>query len=153
MTYFYLITLKLMRKIAPSVAVIDMTPDASRVVDQVAAGDLPEGLAVSPTGGYAVSLLTNGSGNSAPNNVFYASDHSTAVLLRINNKTVRKVGETLVGGLAERIAFSPDGRYVYIANGVEQSLVTFRVAGDKLVPTGSHLKLPGHPASMRGDTP
>jgi DNA-binding beta-propeller fold protein YncE len=56
-------------------------------------------------------------------------------------------------GLAQGIAFSPDGQFVYIANGVEQNLVTFRIAGTKLVPEGSPLELPGHPASMRGSTP
>jgi DNA-binding beta-propeller fold protein YncE len=136
-----------------TVAVVDMTLDPPRVIDQVAVGDSPEGLAVSPSGGYAVSLLTNGSGNSAPNNSFYHNDHSIAVLLTINGKMVRKVSEAPVGGLAEGIAFSPDGRYVYIANGVEQNLVTFQVRRNKLVPVGSPLQLPGHPASMRGSTP
>jgi hypothetical protein len=35
----------------------------------------------------------------------------------------------------------------------EQELTTYRLADDKLVPVGSPLKLPGHPASMRGSTP
>jgi DNA-binding beta-propeller fold protein YncE len=136
-----------------AMAVIDMTLNPPRVIDQVAVGDSPEGLAVSPTGGYAVSLLTNGSGNTAPNNAFYRNAHSLAVLLKIDGKKVKKLGETPVGGLAEGVAFSPDGRFLYIANGVEQNLVTFRIARDKLVQVGSPLKLPGHPASMRGSTP
>ncbi len=135
------------------VAVIDMTLDPPRVVDQVAVGDGPEGLAVSPAGGYAVSLLTNGSGGSAPNNAFFRHDHGIAVLLKIDGKTVRKVGETQVGALAEGIAFSPDGRFLYVANLGEQELAAFRLEGDKLVAVGSPLKLPGHPASMRGSTP
>lgn len=136
-----------------TVAVIDMTLDPPREVDQVVVGDGPEGLAVSPTGGYAVSLLTNGSGGTAPKNAFYRHDHAIAVLLKIDGKTVRKVGQTEVGTLAEGIAFSPDGRFLYVANGGEQNLVAYRLAGDKLVPVGSPLKLPGHPASMRGSTP
>lgn len=136
-----------------TVAVIDMTLDPPRVVDQVAVGDAPEGLAVSPAGGYAVSLLTNGSGGSAPNNAFFRHAHAVAVLLKIEGKKVSKVGETEVGTLAEGIAFSPDGRYLYIANWSEQELAAFRVARNKLVPAGSPLKLPGHPVSMRGSTP
>ena len=136
-----------------TVAVIDMTLDPPRVVDQVAVGDGPEGLAVSPASGYAVSLLTNGSGGSAPNNAFFRHDHGIAVLLKIDGKTVRKVGETQVGALAEGIAFSPDGRFLYVANLGEQELAAFRLQGDKLVAVGSPLKLPGHPASMRGSTP
>ena len=75
-----------------------------------------------------------------------------AALLRIEGKKVRKVSETEVGGLAEGIAFSPDGRFVYVANDVDSDLTVLRLAGNKLVPAGS-LKLPGHPASMRGSTP
>jgi len=136
-----------------TVAVIDMTLDPPRVVDQVAVGDAPEGLAVSATGGYAVSLLTNGSGGSAPNKAFFRHDRAIAALLRSDGKKVSKVGETDVGTLAEGIAFSPDGRFLYVANWGEQELATYRIAGNRLVREGSPLKLPGHPVSMRGSTP
>ena len=136
-----------------TVAVIDMTLDPPREVDQVVVGDGPEGLAVSPTGGYAVSLLTNGSGGSVPNNAFFRHDHAVAVLLKTDGKKVRKLGETEVGTLAEGIAFSPDGQFLYVANLGEQELAAYRLDGDKLVQVGSPIKLPGHPASMRGSTP
>ncbi|WP_439923640.1 YncE family protein [Nitrobacter sp. JJSN] len=82
-----------------TVAVIDMTLDPPREVDQVVVGDGPEGLAVSPTGAYAVTLLTNGSGGSVPNNAFFRHDHAVAVLLKIEGKKVRKLGEIEVGAL------------------------------------------------------
>jgi DNA-binding beta-propeller fold protein YncE len=135
-----------------TVAVIDMTLDPPRVVDQVVVGDAPEGLAVSPTSGYAVTVPTNGAGN-VPKTAFFHHDHALAVLLKVDGKTVRKVGQTELGTLTEGVAFSPDGRYVYLANWGEQNLVTYRLSGDKLVAVGTPLKLPGHPASMRGSTP
>ena len=88
-----------------------------------------------------------------PKNAFFRHDHAVAVLLNIDGKNVRKLGETEVGTLAEGIAFSPDGQFLYIANWGEQEVAIFRIEGDKLVPAGSALKLPGHPASMRGTTP
>jgi DNA-binding beta-propeller fold protein YncE len=136
-----------------TLGVIDLTLSPPREIDQVVVGDGPEGLAVSPAGGYAVSLLTNGSGSSVPDNSFFRHDHAVAVLLKIDGKTVRRVGQTEVGTLAEGIAFSPDGRYLYVANLGEQNLVPYRLDRDKLVATGTPLKLPGHPASMRGNTP
>jgi DNA-binding beta-propeller fold protein YncE len=135
-----------------TVAIIDMTLDPPRVTDQVVVGDAPEGLAVSPTAGYAIPLLTNGAGNVA-NNAFFRHDHAIAVLLKTDGKTMRKVGQTEVGTLSEGIAFNPDGRYVYVANWGEQNLVTYRLDRDKLVAVGTPLKLPGHPVSMRGSTP
>lgn len=135
-----------------TVAVIDMALNPPRVVDQVVVGDAPEGLAIRPTGGYAASLLTNGSGGSAPKNAFFHHDRSVVVLLKIEGKKVRKVGETEVGGLGEGIVFSPDGQFLYVGNSADQDMTVLRLVGNKLVRVGS-LKLPGHPASMRGSTP
>jgi DNA-binding beta-propeller fold protein YncE len=118
-----------------------MTLDPPRVVDQVTVGDAPEGLAVSPTAGYAVPLLTNGAGN-VPKNAFFHHDHAIAVLLKSDGKTMRKVGQTEVGTLSEGIAFSPDGRYVYVANWGEQNLVPYQLQGDKLVAVGTRSNCP-----------
>jgi DNA-binding beta-propeller fold protein YncE len=136
-----------------TMGVIDLTLNPPREVDQVVVGDGPEGLAVSPTAGVAVTLLTNGSGGSVPDSAFFRHDHAIAVLLTTDRKTVQKVGQTEVGTLAEGIAFSPDGQNLYVANWGEQNLSTYRLDGDKLVSVGTPLKLPGHPASMRGSTP
>ena len=54
--------------------------------------------------------------------------------------------------LAQIKVFSPDGKFLYTANDADQDMTVLRLEGNKLVPVGS-LKLPGHPASMRGSTP
>ncbi len=48
--------------------------------------------------------------------------------------------------------FSQDGRYLYAGNFIDEDITIQRVDGDQLVNTGKSLKLPGHPASMRGRT-
>ena len=73
-------------------------------------------------------------------------------LLKIEGKTVRKVGQADVGGLAEGIAFSPDGRYLYVGNFVDGNMDILRLDGDTLTKV-ANFALPGHPASMRGSTP
>ena len=134
-----------------TVAVIDMTLDPPRVVDQVVVGDGPEGLAISPAGGYAASIILNGVGN-VPKTAFFHHDHSYVSLLKIDGKKVRKVSETELGALTEGVTFSPDGRYLYAGNFFDNDITILRRRGNKLVPVGS-LKLPGHPASMRGSWP
>jgi DNA-binding beta-propeller fold protein YncE len=133
------------------VSVIDMTQSPPRVVDQVAVGDGPEGLAVSPAGGYAASLILNGTGGT-PKDAFYRHQHSYVALLKIAGKSVSKIAEAEVGGLAEGIAFSPDGRYLYVGNFVDGNVDILRIAGNSMQKVGS-LALPGHPASMRGSSP
>jgi len=120
-------------------------------IDQVVVGDGPEELAVSPAGGYAASLILNGTGG-APKNAFYRHEHSYVALLKIDGKTVRKVAQADVGDLAEGIAFSPDGRFLYVGNFVDGDIDVLRLDGDALTKVAS-LALPGHPASMRGSTP
>jgi len=133
-----------------TVSVIDLEANPPRVVDQVAVGDGPEGLAVSPVGGYAASLLLNGTG--APKTAFYHHDNSLVALLKIDGKKVRKIGEAPVHGGAEGIAFSPDGRFLYVGGYNDGQLAILRLQGEKLMPVGA-FKLPGHPASLRGNTP
>ena len=72
--------------------------------------------------------------------------------IKIDGRKLHKVSEMEVAGLAEGIAFSPDGRFVYVANNLDSDLTTLRLEGNKLTLIGS-LKLPDHPASMRGSTP
>ncbi len=134
-----------------TVAVIDLEASPPRVVDQVVVGDGPEGLAVSPKGGYAVAVILNGTGN-VPRKAFFATDRSYVSLLRIKGKKVRKVSETQVGGLAEGVAFSPDGQYLYVGNFLDSDMTVLQLKGDRLVKVGT-LKLPGHPASLRAATP
>ena len=134
-----------------TVGIIDLEATPPRVIDQVVVGDGPEGLAVSPTGGYVASLILNGTGG-APKTAFYRHEKSYVALLKIDGKSVRKVAQADVGGLAEGIAFSPDGQYLYVGNFVEGDIDILRRDGDTLAKVGS-FALPGHPASMRGSTP
>ena len=132
-------------------AIIDLEATPPRVVDQVVVGDGPEGLAVSPVGPYIAVVILNGVGN-VPKNAFFHRDHSYVSLLKAEGKKVRKVSQTDVGGLAEGVAFSPDGKFLYVGNFLDGDMTILRLDGDRLVKAGS-LRLPGHPASLRGNTP
>jgi hypothetical protein len=132
-------------------AVIDLQADPPRVIDQIVVADGPEGLAMSPAGGYAASIILNGTGGT-PKTAFYRHEHSYVSLLKIEGKTVRKVGQLDVGGLAEGAAFSPDGRFLFVGNFVNGNMDILRLDGDTLTMVAS-FALPGHPASMRASTP
>ena len=73
-------------------------------------------------------------------------------LLKIEGKTVRNVGQLAVGDLAEGVAFSPDGHFLFVGNFVDGNMDILRLEGDTLTIVAS-FALPGHPASMRGSTP
>lgn len=133
-----------------TVSVIDLEARPERVIDRVVVGDSPEGFAISPTGKLAVALLLRGS-NNAKTEFFYNRNGSVAVL-KIDGKKVTKVDEVEVRGLPEGAVFSPDGRWLYVGNFIDSDISVLRVDGDTVTNTGTLVKLPGKPASMRGRT-
>jgi DNA-binding beta-propeller fold protein YncE len=129
-----------------TMSVIDLEAKPPRVIDRVVVGDGPEGLAISPKGNVAVSLILAGS-NNKPAYFYHRNGHLT--VLRIDGKKVTKVKEIEVGGLPEAVAFTPDGRYLYVGNYLDKDISILRVNGTDITDTGKRFKLPGHPASGR----
>jgi len=130
-----------------TVSIIDLEANPPRVIDKVVVGDGPEGLAISPTGKLAVTALLKGSNSSKE--AFFYNRNAEVVALKIDGKKVSLSNSVEVRGLPEGIAFSNDGRYIYVGNFIDQDISILRVDGDKIVNTGKSLSLPGHPASIR----
>jgi len=133
---------------ADTVSVIDLEANPPRVIDHVTVGDSPEGLAISPKGDLAVSIEARGS--NMPKTAFFHHPGGAVTALKIDGKRVTNVGDINVGGLPEGVAFSPDGQYLYVGNFMDGDLWVLRVEGSKLTDTSQRIKLPGHPASIRG---
>jgi len=131
-----------------TVSVIDLEANPPRVIDHVVVGDGPEGFVISPTGEIAVAMLLRGN-NAAKTSWFY-NRNGIAAVLKIGGKKVTKVGELEVGALPEGAVFSPDGKYLYVGNFLDSDVSILRVDGTKVMDTGKRLRLPGHPAFMRG---
>jgi DNA-binding beta-propeller fold protein YncE len=131
---------------ADVVSVIDLTWPHPHVIAHVTVEDAPEGLAMSPKGNLAVVLNVNGS--NMPQAWFH---HPTGALtiLRIQGKSVTPIKTIQVGAFPEAVAFSPDGRYIYVGNYADSDLSILKVNGTDVVNTGKKFKLNGHPASAR----
>src|SRR5437764_11246261 len=129
-----------------TVSVVDLELNPIRITDRVVVGDGPEGLAISPKGDVAVAVILEGSNNKS---AYFHKRNGTAAVLRIDGKKVTKVGDVELGGLPEGAAFTPDGKYLFIGNYLDQDLSILKVDGAKITDTGKRFKLPGHPASVR----
>ncbi|HZK89341.1 MAG TPA: beta-propeller fold lactonase family protein [Stellaceae bacterium] len=132
---------------ADTVSVVDLTVNPIRIIDHIAVGDSPEGLAISPKGNLAITVEARGSNR--PKSTWYYHPSGSISVLRIDGKHVTRVGEVAVGALPEGAAFSADGSHVYVGNFIESDLTVLRVMGDKVTDTGPRFKLPGQPASVR----
>ena len=135
-----------------TVSVIDLQASPPRVIDRIAVGDAPEGLAISPTGRVAVAVLLKGSAGIPPDRWYYHRN-GTVVVLAIDGKSVRRVAEVEVRGLPEGVVFSADGKYLYVGNFVDGDISILAVDGTTVTNTGKTLALPGHPGSMGASTP
>jgi DNA-binding beta-propeller fold protein YncE len=135
-----------------TVTVIDLEAAPPRVIDKVVVGDGPEGFAISPDGKLAVAVILRGS--NADKKAFFYNRNGSVVALKIDGKKVTRTNEVEVRGLPEGLAFSDDGKYLYVGNYLDSDVTILQVVGDQLVDTGKRMALPGHPASCargRGD--
>jgi DNA-binding beta-propeller fold protein YncE len=69
--------------------------------------------------------------------------------LKVDGKSVTKLDDIVVGALPEAAAFTPDGRYLFVGNYIDQDFSILQVDGTKVTDTGKRFKVPGHPGSAR----
>ena len=128
------------------VSVIDLEGAHPHTIARVNVEDAPEGLAMSPKGNIAVVVNVNGS--NMPNAWFFHKTGSVTVL-KIDGMKVTAIKTIQVGRLPESAMFSPDGRYIYVGNYLDNDFSILKVNGTDVVDTGKRFKVPGHPASGR----
>jgi DNA-binding beta-propeller fold protein YncE len=129
-----------------TVSVIDLNAPV-HVIDHVTVPDSPEGLAFSPRGDLAAAAEALGS-NKSKQDWFY-HPYGLATILSVHGDKVTRLKDIKVGALPEAICFTPDGRYIYVGNYIDQDFSILRVNGSNVTDTGKRFKDPGHPASAR----
>ena len=134
-----------------SITVIDLQHNPPRVIDHLAAGDAPEGITISPDSRLAVT--GNLCGSDAPPDAWFLRSPGCIQVFEISDSGVRHVAELPAGGVPEALAFSPDGRWLLVANLLDADVSVFEVQDGQIVDTDNRLALPGHPGSMRATTP
>lgn len=131
-----------------TVTLIDMTVRPIRAVEYITVGVGAEGLAFSPDGKWLAVVLQNGTNR--PKAHPMRSEQGRLLLYSLAGTKAAKVAEAPTGRNTQGVTFSPDGKYLYVQNYVEQELQVFRVTGAGLEDTGTRIKVKGHPASIRG---
>ena len=127
-------------------SVIDLEANPPRIIDRVVVGDGPEGLAISPKGDLAVSVILRGSNMKK---AFFYEKNGSVTVLKIEGRKVTKTGDIEVGGLPEAAMFTPDGKYILVGNYITQDFSILKVDGTNVTDTGKRFQVPGHPASAR----
>ncbi len=129
-----------------AVTVIDLEGAHPHAIAHVTVGDAPEGLAISPKGDLVAALNVDGSNMKQ---AWFHHPNGSVTILRVQGKTVTPLATVEVGVFPEPMAFSPDGRYLYVGNNADQDFSILKVDGTNVTNTGKRFKSGGHPASMR----
>lgn len=128
------------------VSVIDLGAPHPHVIDHITVADAPEGLAVSPKGDLAVVASVQGSNMKDP---WFHHQNGVITVLKIDGTKVSPIKTIEVGNTPEAIVFTPDGKYIYVGNYLDQDFSILKVDGTDVTDAGKRFKVPGHPASAR----
>jgi DNA-binding beta-propeller fold protein YncE len=129
-----------------TLTIVDIASANPRVIDSVAVGIIPEGLALSPTGEYVAVSLINGT--SFPKSSPYHHDANILKILRLDGSRLTPVAEARVSPWCQGVAWSNDERTVVIQCMIEKQIEVFGFDGKKLTRMPS-IKMSGGPASIR----
>jgi len=143
-----------------SISVIDAT--TWKLIKNIQVPNRPHGIVLSPDGrfvyascygAHAVAVMNvatetlvatvelpvasqpYGIGISADGRYVYASDNLTGRLLIVNTRTDTFAGSVQIGIHPALIARSPDGKFLYVANGGSRTLSVLDISGDPAHPT------------------
>lgn len=133
---------------AKTISVIDLTAQPVRVVQHVNVGDAPEGVALSPDGRLAAITVLQGSYD-APKGAWWRNDRGLLSLVKLDGSGARVTESVAVGAFPEGVAFSQNGRVIYVGNFASSSLSILSVDGDGNITGQREMKLSGPAASLR----
>jgi DNA-binding beta-propeller fold protein YncE len=123
-----------------TVSLIDLTGPVPRVIDTVAVGLTPEGIAMAPDGRH-IAVNVNAGSNNPPGGPDYRAQGEVQIW-RIDGRRLVKVTQALVGHWGQGVAWSADSRTLLVQSNVERRIDLFRFDGKRLLASGAL-----HPAS------
>jgi DNA-binding beta-propeller fold protein YncE len=130
-----------------TISVLDLTFDTPRMVDSIAVGIVPEGIALSPDGGFLAVNVMNGS--NVPKTAGWYHDFGILKIMRVNGTTVTPLTQTNVPGhWCEGAAWSRNQKTILVQCMVEKAIFVYGFDGKTLTPAGS-IKVNGGPAGLR----
>jgi DNA-binding beta-propeller fold protein YncE len=129
-----------------TLAVIDLTRDPPRVVDQTAAGPTLEGLAISADGRFVATTVMDGS--NLPKTSPFFHDAGQLRVFGLQNRHLTPVAQAATGHWCQGAGWSRDGRTIVVQCMADRAIRTYTFDGRVLTP-GVVMPLDGGPSGLR----
>jgi DNA-binding beta-propeller fold protein YncE len=126
--------------------VVDLKQNPPRIVDSIAVGQTPEGVAMSPDGAYVAVTVMNGSQRPKAHQAF--NDHGLVKVYRVDGTRLGFVTEAKVGRWGQGAVWSRDGKTIVTQVMIEKELQVLSFDGKELKMAGA-IKVNGGPAGIR----
>jgi DNA-binding beta-propeller fold protein YncE len=135
---------------ADSISLIDMRAKPIRVVNTVSVGQTPEGMKMSPDGGYVAVNVVNGSNKPKASPFF--NDFGLLKIFRIAGTDMVPVTEARIGHWCQGIVWSKDSRTLLVECMVENEIQAFSFDG-KTLTKAAPVAMKVSPAGIRTAEP
>jgi DNA-binding beta-propeller fold protein YncE len=126
--------------------VVDLKQNPPRIVDSIAVGQTPEGVAMSPDGAYVAVTVMNGSQRAKTHQAF--NDHGLVKIFRVEGPKLTFVTQAKVGRWGQGAVWSRDSKTILTQAMIEKELQILSFDGKELKMTGA-IKVNGGPAGIR----
>jgi DNA-binding beta-propeller fold protein YncE len=128
-----------------TLAVIDLSSNPERVVDQVAAGPIVEGLAISADGRYVAATVMDGSNLAKTSPLFH--DAGRLRVFQLRDRRLTPVAEAPTGHWCQGAAWSRDGRRLVVECMADRNLRVYTFDGSSLTSSAT-VPIEGGPAGI-----
>jgi DNA-binding beta-propeller fold protein YncE len=115
-----------------SVSLIDLTLKPMRTVETIGVPSGPEPLKFSPDGRFLAVGSQEGTTKVRTSPLFH--DHGNLQVFAVQGTHLQHVANAPIGGWAEGVVWSRDGRTIMVQNDLERTISVFRFDGEKLTP-------------------
>ncbi len=132
---------------ADVVTLVDLSGPTYRAVSHIGVPSVPEGIAISPDGRWAVALCMAGC-QLPPGTPGHQPD-GRLVLLAVDDGQLRTVDSVPAGAAAQGVVFTADSTRVVAQFYADRCLAVFAVEDGRLRDNGERIAVPGGPASLR----
>jgi DNA-binding beta-propeller fold protein YncE len=129
-----------------TLAVIDLTRDPPRVVDQIGVGPTLEGLAISADGRFVATTMMDGS--NLPKTSPFFHDAGQLRVFGLQDRHLTPVAQAATGHWCQGAGWSRDGRTIVVQCMADRAIRTYAFDGRTLTP-GVVIPLDGGPSGLR----